>query len=76
MKQQRRIEITAFRRRTTIVLRESAEVVPTRTVSPGENASQLVHADPTPVPACDLDLPQNGPARLDRGCKAKDRKSI
>ncbi|MGI8836104.1 MAG: hypothetical protein ACR2H4_05635 [Pyrinomonadaceae bacterium] len=74
MKPQRRIEITAFRRRTTVVLRDSAEVGNTRTQSAEETGPDLVQFDLAPVG--DLDQPQTGPEHSNRVGNAKDQKSI
>lgn len=60
MKTRRRIEITAFRRRTTIVLRDRSEVAPTGPPPGEKKASCPVHADSAQAAESDLDQTRTG----------------
>lgn len=60
MQKRRRIEITAFRSRTTIVLRDRSEVVPTGLPPDKDKASHPVHADPARAAKSDLDQTRTG----------------
>jgi len=58
MKNLRRIEITTFRRRTTIVLRDRSEVGPAGPPPGDGEASPPVRADPARAAESDLDQTQ------------------
>src|SRR2546423_7399036 len=58
MRKRRRIEITIFRRRTTIVLREGAGAGPTRWPPVDGEATPPLRADPAPAEEADPDQTQ------------------
>lgn len=80
MKTRRRIEITAFRRRTTIVLRDRSEVCPTgRPHVDGESPSPI-RTGPARAAEIGLDqtqitIPDAGQFRLHQGQDGNDPKS-
>ena len=58
MKKLRRIEITAFRRRTTVVLRDRSEVVPPGRSHGDDEASPQVQAEPASAAETDPEQSQ------------------
>ena len=79
MKKLRRIEITAFRRRTTIVLRDRSEVCPAER-PPCDGESPLIPTDQSPATESGLDQTQitnpdaAGQSGLHQGREAKEWK--